>query len=85
MNSATMMMYRFTVAQYDNMDESAILSLTGADVRHFWLSMMEDFSEEYDVEWYPLIATQSICATIDWSLIAVKYAEKRMIQDRAAA
>lgn len=85
MNAATMMMYRFTVAQYDAMGMEDDSGLTAADVQHYWLDMMEDFSDEYDADWYPLIATPAIFSTINWSFIAIKYAEKRMIEFRAAA
>ena len=77
MNSATLIMYRFTVDQYDAMDAE----LCAISLKQFWLDMMKDFSDQYDEEWYALIATPSIRKTINWSFIAAKYMEKRMIQD----
>jgi hypothetical protein len=82
MNPATLKMYQHTIDQYDSMgyDDGVLCSPEGLET--FWLDMMEDFSEEYDADWYPLVATDAIRRTINWNFIAHKYNERRSILDK---
>ncbi len=80
MNAATLKMYEHTIYQYDCMDSDLISANdNGEHIKDYWLRMLEDFPEAYDIEWYALIGVPSILNTIDWKLIARKYCERSCI------
>ena len=82
MNSATLIMYQYTIYQYDDISAGDDALLCSPDsLKQFWLDMMEDFSEEYDADWFPLVATEAIRNTINWDFISQKYNERRIISD----
>jgi hypothetical protein len=72
MNAATLKMYTYTVGTFDH-----CYDFVNIDAEKYWLGAMEDFSEEYDEDWYALIATPAIRATINWDFINRKYLERR--------
>ena len=81
MNPATFILYKYTCWQYDMMSFGYDDSVAPKDIgiRDFWLDMMEDFSDEYENEWFALVATPNIEKTIDWNAITNTYCIKRMI------
>ena len=41
-------------------------------VEDLYLTMMEDGSDDYDADWFALVATEGIRDTIDWNYCAEK-------------
>ena len=74
-----MMMYNFTIAQYDDMCDDTIEIM---DPRSFWEGMLNDFPDVYDCEWYALIGIPVVEKTINWDFITNKYKERRAIKIR---
>jgi hypothetical protein len=80
-NTATFKIYQFTCDHYSQMDYDSQVELTPESVCDYFERMMEECaSEDYDVEWFALIATKAIKKTIDWDFIARKHAEKAIIK-----
>ena len=80
-NTATFKVYQITCDHYSQMGYDSQIQLTPASVRDYFDRMMEDCaSENYDHEWFALIATKAIEATINWDFIARKHAEKAIVQ-----
>lgn len=82
MNSATYKMFINTVSQYDEVSADNEEEMTNPDnmnAGNFWYNMMNDFAEEYDADWYALVATPAIEGTIDWNMIERKYCERRAV------
>jgi hypothetical protein len=79
-NAATLKMYQFTDDQFDGLDDDHHLDIDADSVREYWLKMLQDHSDCFDIEWFALIATPAIEKTINWNFIARKYQEKRIFQ-----
>ena len=83
MNTATMIIYRHTTYQYDDMCSDSSDSLDAESLQQFWLDMMYDYSEDYDAEWFPIIALwEKGRIDIDCDFIVRKYKESRCIKFR---
>ena len=81
MNKATLIMYQYTIDHYDNMTCESYEDLDAESMADYWLRNMEENPENYDDEYYALIATPNIFRTINWDFIARKYVERRVIID----
>ena len=77
MNRATEVIAEFTVYWYDSLtyDNGPCYPESAEAVRQVWWDMLEDHSDEYDADWYPLVATPAIRMTINWEAV---YKEARV-------
>lgn len=69
MNHATKIITENAIAQWDDMGEDDY-RVEAADLKDYYTRLMEDFCENYDEEWFALIATPAIQKTIDWEAVA---------------
>lgn len=70
MNQATRMILEIAVDQFSCMSWDNTPVNTGYDMEDYFLRQLEDNDECYDEEWYALVGTPAIRATIDWKAIA---------------
>ena len=72
-NQATAKMLCWTVAfEIEGMTHTHPPVITAGRLRAYWQEEMKNYSDEYDREYYPLIATPNIEETIDWKWIALR-------------
>lgn len=80
-NQATAKMLYWSISFHiDGQSSDTLPAWTGTLLREYWLQDIRAYSSDYDREYYPLVATPGIEATIDWEWIARKmpnYVEKK--------
>ena len=69
-NTATLKMLEWTISFYEGLVFSHRPTFDGESIRQDWLEDMEQHPDDYDQEWFALVATKAIEATIDWDYIA---------------
>ena len=70
MNQATKMITENAVAQWSDMGLEDDYTVNATEVQGYYARLMGDFCENYDEEWFALIATGAIQKTIDWEAVA---------------
>ena len=70
MNAATKIICENAVNHWSDMGFEDDYRADAADVEDFFTRLMEDFCDEYDQNWFALIATPAIQKTIDWEAVA---------------
>jgi hypothetical protein len=70
MNHATKIVTENAVAQWSDMGFEDDYKAEAAELQDFYTRLMEDFCENYDEQWFALIATPAIQKTIDWEAVA---------------
>ena len=70
MNHATKIVTENAVAQWSDMGFEDDYRVAAADLQDYYTRLMEDFCENYDEQWFALIATPAIQKTIDWEAVA---------------
>jgi hypothetical protein len=58
--------------EIEGMKHDAPRFFSARRLRAYWQEEMKNYSEDYDREYYPLIATPNIENTIDWHWIALR-------------
>lgn len=51
---------------------------SGDDIYNFFLQLMEDHADDYDADWFPIVATPSIRKTVDWAEIGKIVTQKNV-------
>jgi len=69
-NQATQIMLSWTILFESGCVHDRNVKFNKDDLKEHWIDEMINNSEEYDEQWFPLIATKSIMNTIDWDYIA---------------
>ena len=80
MNTATKMISENAITQWSDMGFEEDYKAEATELQDFFARLVEDFCENYDEEWYALIATPAIQKTIDWA--AVAEAVNKMLSER---
>ena len=71
MNAATKIISSVAVDQwYDLSFSEDDYRAEAKELENYFLDLMEDFCDDYDQDWYALIATPAIRNTIDWEAVA---------------
>lgn len=70
MNSATKIVTENAVAQWTDMGFPDDYRAEAAELKDYYTRLMEDFCENYDEQWFALIATPAVQKTIDWEAVA---------------
>jgi hypothetical protein len=70
MNKATEIMLKWTISFNDGIIYQRGVEFSGEQIEESWLDDMREHGDEYDEEWFSLVATESIRETIDWDYIA---------------
>ena len=72
-NQATAKMLYWTISfEIEGMTHSHPPVISARRLQEYWQEQMENYSDEYDRGYYPLIATPNIEETIDWRWIALR-------------
>ena len=69
-NQATKIMLTWTILYESGCSYERGATFEAEGVKENWMEDMYNHGEEYDEEWFPLVATPSINKTIDWQFIA---------------
>jgi hypothetical protein len=84
-NQATAKMLSWTISfEIEGRAHDEPVFISAERLRAFWQEEMKNYSDLYDYEYYPLIATPNIENTIDWRWIALRlpsYVENREEED----
>jgi len=70
MNHATKIVTENALDQWSDMGFEDDYRVAAADLQDYYTRLMEDFCENYDEQWFALIATPAIQKTIDWEAVA---------------
>ena len=70
MNHATKIVTENAVAQWSDMGFEDDYIVAAAELQDYYTRLMGDFCENYDEQWFALIATPAIQKTIDWEAVA---------------
>jgi hypothetical protein len=70
MNPATKIVTENAVDQWADMGFPDDYRAEAADLKDYYTRLMEDFCENYDEQWFALIATPAVQKTIDWEAVA---------------
>jgi hypothetical protein len=70
MNQATKIITENAIDQWSFMGFEDDYKAEAIELEDFYTRLMEDFCENYDEEWFALIATPAIQKTIDWEAVA---------------
>jgi hypothetical protein len=70
MNKATEIMLKWTIEFESGCTYERGVQFNGEDIEEQWNEHVYFHSDEYDKDWFALIATDSIRKTIDWDYIA---------------
>jgi len=87
MNVATRIVRERALFEYEGLSFGEDdYEVTALGIRDYCLSLAEDFPEDYDCDYYPLVVTPAIETTIDWEIVASAITEwRRKVLDEEAA
>lgn len=80
MNAATKIICEIAVAEWSDMGFEDDYRAEAKGLENYFLDLMEDFCDDYDQNWFALIATPAIRNTIDWEAVAA--AVNKMLLER---
>jgi hypothetical protein len=87
MNVATRIVRERALFEYEGLSFGEDdYEVTAAEIRDYCLRLAEDYPEDYDCDYYPLVVTSAIETTIVWESIASAITEwRRKVLDEEAA